>query len=219
MAAVSADSLSGGASLSLCTAHLCHICVRMAEQSHWRCNDGGSMFPQLPQCGGTSISHPSSSKSKILEIKIKYISVSFSSGLAKPMGLVEGPGGLGQGGAPAALGEDSRDTEGKYEEYGYNAQLSDRISLDRSIPDYRPKKYVHLQFWFVALAWRCSPWQGCMVLDSLILSAADWFYFCESTHPEEGLYAKKVSFPSETVFFFPQLCSLLDYSQKVSWRW
>ncbi|TKS77943.1 Polypeptide N-acetylgalactosaminyltransferase 9 [Collichthys lucidus] len=61
-------------------------------------------------------------------------------GLAKPMGLVEGPGGLGQGGAAATLGEDSRDTEGKYEEYGYNAQLSDRISLDRSIPDYRPKK-------------------------------------------------------------------------------
>lgn len=77
--------------------------------------------------------------------------MSFPSGLAKPMGLVEGPGGLGQGGAPATLGEDSRDAEGKYEEYGYNAQLSDRISLDRSIPDYRPKKYVHLQFWFLAL--------------------------------------------------------------------
>lgn len=60
------------------------------------------------------------------------------------MGLVEGPGGLGQGGAAATLGEDSHDVEEKYEEYGYNAQLSDRISLDRSIPDYRPKKYVHL---------------------------------------------------------------------------
>uniref|UniRef100_A0A3Q4G6L2 Polypeptide N-acetylgalactosaminyltransferase n=1 Tax=Neolamprologus brichardi TaxID=32507 RepID=A0A3Q4G6L2_NEOBR len=67
-------------------------------------------------------------------------------GLAKPMGLVEGPGGLGQGGAAATLGEDSRDAERKYEEYGYNAQLSDRISLDRSIPDYRPKKYVCLCF-------------------------------------------------------------------------
>lgn len=64
------------------------------------------------------------------------------------MGLVEGPGGLGQGGAAATLGEDSRDAEGKYEEYGYNAQLSDRISLDRSIPDYRPKKYIHLLFFF-----------------------------------------------------------------------
>lgn len=62
------------------------------------------------------------------------------------MGLVEGPGGLGQGGAAATLGEDSHDAEGKYEEYGYNAQLSDRISLDRSIPDYRPKKYIHLPF-------------------------------------------------------------------------
>lgn len=69
--------------------------------------------------------------------------VIFLAGLAKPMGLVEGPGGLGQGGAAATLGEDSRDAEGKYEEYGYNAQLSDRISLDRSIPDYRPKKYTH----------------------------------------------------------------------------
>lgn len=58
------------------------------------------------------------------------------------MGLVEGPGGLGQGGAAATLGEDSRESEGRYEEYGYNAQLSDRISLDRNIPDYRPKKWV-----------------------------------------------------------------------------
>ncbi|XP_029366616.1 polypeptide N-acetylgalactosaminyltransferase 9 isoform X1 [Echeneis naucrates] len=67
-------------------------------------------------------------------------------GLAKPMGLVEGPGGLGQGGAAATLGEDSRDAEGKYEEYGYNAQLSDRISLDRTIPDYRPKKCKQLTY-------------------------------------------------------------------------
>ncbi|KAK9522379.1 hypothetical protein VZT92_018847 [Zoarces viviparus] len=67
-------------------------------------------------------------------------------GLAKPMGLVEGPGGLGQGGAAATLGEDSLDVEGKYEEYGYNAQLSDRISLDRSIPDYRPKKCKQLTY-------------------------------------------------------------------------
>uniref|UniRef100_A0A8C5E155 Polypeptide N-acetylgalactosaminyltransferase 9 n=1 Tax=Gouania willdenowi TaxID=441366 RepID=A0A8C5E155_GOUWI len=67
-------------------------------------------------------------------------------GLAKPMGLVEGPGGLGQGGAAATLGEESHDGEGKYEEYGYNAQLSDRISLDRSIPDYRPKKCKQLTY-------------------------------------------------------------------------
>ncbi|XP_023835152.1 polypeptide N-acetylgalactosaminyltransferase 9 [Salvelinus sp. IW2-2015] len=68
-------------------------------------------------------------------------------GLAKPMGLVEGPGGLGQGGAAATLGDDSHvDGEGKYEDYGYNAQLSDRISLDRSIPDYRPKKCKQLTY-------------------------------------------------------------------------
>lgn len=56
------------------------------------------------------------------------------------MGLVEGPGGLGQGGVAATLRDDGQETAGNYEEYGYNAQLSDRISLDRAIPDYRPKK-------------------------------------------------------------------------------
>ncbi|XP_045699840.1 polypeptide N-acetylgalactosaminyltransferase 9 isoform X1 [Phyllostomus hastatus] len=61
-------------------------------------------------------------------------------GLAKPMGLVEGPGGLGQGGVAATLRDDGQEAAGDYEEYGYNAQLSDRISLDRAIPDYRPKK-------------------------------------------------------------------------------
>ncbi|XP_036132860.1 polypeptide N-acetylgalactosaminyltransferase 9 [Molossus molossus] len=61
-------------------------------------------------------------------------------GLAKPMGLVEGPGGLGQGGVAATLRDDGQETAGTYEDYGYNAQLSDRISLDRTIPDYRPKK-------------------------------------------------------------------------------
>uniref|UniRef100_A0A4X2JVM1 Polypeptide N-acetylgalactosaminyltransferase n=1 Tax=Vombatus ursinus TaxID=29139 RepID=A0A4X2JVM1_VOMUR len=67
-------------------------------------------------------------------------------GLAKPMGLVEGPGGLGQGGMAATLRDDSHESETKYEEYGYNAQLSDRISLDRSIPDYRPKKCKHIMY-------------------------------------------------------------------------
>ncbi|XP_058435729.1 polypeptide N-acetylgalactosaminyltransferase 9 isoform X3 [Marmota monax] len=67
-------------------------------------------------------------------------------GLAKPIGLVEGPGGLGQGGVAATLQEDSQEREGKYEEYGYNAQLSDRISLDRTIPDYRPKKCRQLTY-------------------------------------------------------------------------
>ncbi|XP_051032352.1 polypeptide N-acetylgalactosaminyltransferase 9 isoform X2 [Phodopus roborovskii] len=61
-------------------------------------------------------------------------------GLAKPIGLVEGPGGLGQGGVAATLQDDSQEAEGKFEEFGYNAQLSDRISLDRTIPDYRPKR-------------------------------------------------------------------------------
>ncbi|XP_018610852.1 polypeptide N-acetylgalactosaminyltransferase 9-like [Scleropages formosus] len=68
-------------------------------------------------------------------------------GLAKPMGLVEGPGGLGQGGAAASLRDHPHEVEGgKYEEYGYNAQLSDRISLDRIIPDYRPKKCKQISY-------------------------------------------------------------------------
>ncbi|KAG5280885.1 hypothetical protein AALO_G00065100 [Alosa alosa] len=53
-------------------------------------------------------------------------------GLAKPMGLVEGPGGLGQGGAAATLGEDSREME--------------LGSFNLSIPDYRPKKCKPLSY-------------------------------------------------------------------------
>lgn len=56
------------------------------------------------------------------------------------MGLVEGPGGLGQGGLAATLREPGAEAERRFEEFGYNARLSDRISLDRAIPDYRPKK-------------------------------------------------------------------------------
>lgn len=132
------------------------------------------------------------------------------------MGLVEGPGGLGQGGAPATLGEDSRDAEGKYEEYGYNAQLSDRISLDRSIPDYRPKKYVHLQLWFFfSSSMTLIPPAGGVVwfLDSLIPSAADRFYFCESTYPGGGgTLCQENVIPIRSSVFFPAPCSLLDYS-------
>lgn len=151
MAAGSVDSLSVRASLSLCSAHLCHICVCMAEHSH----DSVMMVDRWILLSPRTATMWKNVNLTPLFIQIqnqkkKHNSVSFSSGLAKPMGLVEGPGGLGQGGAPATLGEDSRDAEGKYEEYGYNAQLSDRISLDRSIPDYRPKKYVHLQFGFLA---------------------------------------------------------------------
>lgn len=156
MVAGSVDSLSVGASLSLCSAHLCRICVCVAEHSHWRSNDSGSMDPAVSRnClsvgehQSPTLLHPNP---KLDREKKNNNAVLFPSGLAKPMGLVEGPGGLGQGGAPATLGEDSRDAEGKYEEYGYNAQLSDRISLDRSIPDYRPKKYVHPQFCCSALA-------------------------------------------------------------------
>ncbi|XP_072323723.1 polypeptide N-acetylgalactosaminyltransferase 9 isoform X2 [Scyliorhinus torazame] len=67
-------------------------------------------------------------------------------GLAKPIGLMEGPGGLGQGGIAATVRDDSQEFDTKYEDYGYNAQLSERISLDRSIPDYRPQKCKQMTY-------------------------------------------------------------------------
>ncbi|XP_059370655.1 polypeptide N-acetylgalactosaminyltransferase 17 [Carassius carassius] len=62
-------------------------------------------------------------------------------GLSKSLGLIEGFGGRGGGGLPATLTPEE-EKEAKYlrEKYGYNAFLSDKISLDRSIPDYRPSK-------------------------------------------------------------------------------
>lgn len=133
------------------------------------------------------------------------------------MGLVEGPGGLGQGGAAATLGGDSRDAEGKYEEYGYNAQLSDRISLDRSIPDYRPKKYVHLMSHLLPCTvsfqlqhYTCfSLQQGCVVLErlgtwrfsSLIPAAVDGLHISEGTQCTTGLYARKLVLSSSILCF------------------
>uniref|UniRef100_A0A8C9TWU2 Polypeptide N-acetylgalactosaminyltransferase n=1 Tax=Scleropages formosus TaxID=113540 RepID=A0A8C9TWU2_SCLFO len=57
------------------------------------------------------------------------------------LGLIEGFGGRGQGGLPATLTpEEENDAKYLREKYGYNAYLSDKISLDRSIPDYRPNR-------------------------------------------------------------------------------
>ncbi|PWA19468.1 hypothetical protein CCH79_00019051 [Gambusia affinis] len=62
-------------------------------------------------------------------------------GLSKSLGLIEGFGGRGKGGLPATLSP-LEENDAKYlkEKYGYNAYLSDRISLDRTIPDHRPNK-------------------------------------------------------------------------------
>uniref|UniRef100_A0A3P8TD58 Polypeptide N-acetylgalactosaminyltransferase n=1 Tax=Amphiprion percula TaxID=161767 RepID=A0A3P8TD58_AMPPE len=62
-------------------------------------------------------------------------------GLSKSLGLIEGFGGRGKGGLPATLSP-AEESDAKYlrEKYGYNAYLSDRISLDRIIPDHRPSK-------------------------------------------------------------------------------
>ncbi|XP_029922312.1 polypeptide N-acetylgalactosaminyltransferase 17-like [Myripristis murdjan] len=62
-------------------------------------------------------------------------------GLSKSLGLIEGFGGRGKGGLPATLSP-AEESDAKYlrEKYGYNAYLSDKISLDRTIPDHRPSK-------------------------------------------------------------------------------
>ncbi|XP_014380888.1 polypeptide N-acetylgalactosaminyltransferase 17-like, partial [Alligator sinensis] len=60
-------------------------------------------------------------------------------GLSKSLGLIEGYGGRGKGGLPATLSpEEEEKAKGPHEKYGYNSYLSEKISLDRSIPDYRP---------------------------------------------------------------------------------
>lgn len=67
----------------------------------------------------------------------------FPPGLSKSLGLIEGYGGRGKGGLPATLSpEEEEKAKGPHEKYGYNSYLSEKISLDRSIPDYRPTKYV-----------------------------------------------------------------------------
>lgn len=65
-------------------------------------------------------------------------------GLSKSLGLIEGFGGRGKGGLSATLSP-AEESDAKYlrEKYGYNAYLSDRISLDRTIPDHRPSKWVN----------------------------------------------------------------------------
>lgn len=62
-------------------------------------------------------------------------------GLSKSLGLIEGFGGRGRGGLPATLSPaEQSSAKVLREKYGYNAYLSDKISLDRTIPDYRPNK-------------------------------------------------------------------------------
>lgn len=70
--------------------------------------------------------------------------------MSKSLGLIEGFGGRGRGGIPATL-TPAEEKEAKFlrEKYGYNAFLSDKISLDRSIPDYRPSKLVPLTFFIL----------------------------------------------------------------------
>ncbi|XP_074536507.1 polypeptide N-acetylgalactosaminyltransferase 17 [Halichoeres trimaculatus] len=68
-------------------------------------------------------------------------------GLSKSLGLIEGFGGRGEGGQPATLTPDEEST-GKIltEKYGYNAYLSDKISLDRTTPDFRPNSCSKIKY-------------------------------------------------------------------------
>ncbi|MGH0147841.1 UNVERIFIED_CONTAM: hypothetical protein FKN15_050397 [Acipenser sinensis] len=62
-------------------------------------------------------------------------------GLSKSLGLIEGYEGRGKGGLAATLSPDEQLKAKELEEkYGYNAYLSQKISLDRSLPDFRPSK-------------------------------------------------------------------------------
>ncbi|KAG7480149.1 polypeptide N-acetylgalactosaminyltransferase 17 [Solea senegalensis] len=68
-------------------------------------------------------------------------------GLSKSLGLIEGFGGRGKGGLPATLSPaEESDAKNLRERYGYNAYLSDRISLDRNIPDHRPSKCRNVSY-------------------------------------------------------------------------
>ncbi|XP_077421588.1 polypeptide N-acetylgalactosaminyltransferase 17-like [Vanacampus margaritifer] len=63
------------------------------------------------------------------------------SGLSRPLGLVEGFGAPGADGAPFTLSpEDKRKANILQDKYGYDIIMSNKISLDRNIPDYRPSK-------------------------------------------------------------------------------
>ncbi|XP_020862721.1 polypeptide N-acetylgalactosaminyltransferase 17 [Phascolarctos cinereus] len=68
-------------------------------------------------------------------------------GLSKSLGLIEGYGGRGKGGLPSTLSPaEEEKAKGPHEKYGYNSYLSEKISLDRSIPDYRPTKCKELKY-------------------------------------------------------------------------
>ncbi|XP_049495335.1 polypeptide N-acetylgalactosaminyltransferase 17-like [Panthera uncia] len=75
------------------------------------------------------------------------ITVSSRACLSKSLGLIEGYGGRGKGGLPATLSPaEEEKAKGPHEKYGYNSYLSEKISLDRSIPDYRPTKCKELKY-------------------------------------------------------------------------
>ncbi|XP_033905014.2 polypeptide N-acetylgalactosaminyltransferase 17-like isoform X1 [Acipenser ruthenus] len=68
-------------------------------------------------------------------------------GLSKSLGLIEGYEGRGKGGLAATLSPDEQVKAKELgEKYGYNAYLSQKISLDRSLPDFRPSKCKELTY-------------------------------------------------------------------------
>ncbi|XP_034557066.1 polypeptide N-acetylgalactosaminyltransferase 17 [Notolabrus celidotus] len=68
-------------------------------------------------------------------------------GLSKSLGLIEGFGGRGEGGLPATLSPSEESIANNLiEKYGYNAYLSDKVSLDRTTPDFRPSKCTKVSY-------------------------------------------------------------------------
>ncbi|XP_060799661.1 polypeptide N-acetylgalactosaminyltransferase 17 isoform X2 [Neoarius graeffei] len=90
-----------------------------------------------------SLSEPSVSQEVLLKRLGSLEDVVYRqlNGLSRSLGLIEGFRGHSKGGLPVTLTlQEEKQASYLQEKYGYNAFLSDRISLDRSIPDYRPSK-------------------------------------------------------------------------------
>ncbi|XP_077396562.1 polypeptide N-acetylgalactosaminyltransferase 17-like [Festucalex cinctus] len=84
------------------------------------------------------------SEQKALEERLRYLEdIVFKqlSGLSRPLGMVEGFEAPGADGTLLTLSpKDSSKAQILKDKYGYDAIMSNKISLDRKIPDYRPKK-------------------------------------------------------------------------------
>ncbi|XP_077467046.1 polypeptide N-acetylgalactosaminyltransferase 17-like [Stigmatopora argus] len=68
-------------------------------------------------------------------------------GLAKPLGMVEGFMAPGSDGVTILLSEkEEKEAQNEMLKYGYSSLMSDKISLDRQLPDFRPTKCKELTY-------------------------------------------------------------------------